>query len=129
MFGGYGTCSLMGVGGTWDELMQLEYLMNKFGDKVPLIHAAEWNDGPQKAHDRALSVITLTASSRRTTPGSSRPARGEMKEMGIRVFAMTKPEGLIGQAVSQNCVAMAPIMVPAAARRATISPTASACAC
>ena len=31
-----------------------------------------------------------------------------MKEMGIRVFAMTNPEGLIGQAVgAENCVAMA----------------------
>ena len=28
---GYDAVFLMGVGGTWDELMQLEYLMNKFG--------------------------------------------------------------------------------------------------
>ena len=37
---------LMGIARTWDELMQLEYLMNKFGDKdleVHLVHAAEWN--------------------------------------------------------------------------------------
>ena len=43
---GYDAVFLMGVGGTWDEMMQLEYLMNKFGDKdleVYLIHAAEWN--------------------------------------------------------------------------------------
>ena len=36
----------MGIARTWDELMQLEYLMNKFGDKdleVYLVHAAEWN--------------------------------------------------------------------------------------
>ena len=32
---GYDAVFLMGVGGTWDELMQLEYLMNKFGDKGP----------------------------------------------------------------------------------------------
>ena len=31
---GYDAVFLMGVGGTWDELMQLEYLMNKFGDLV-----------------------------------------------------------------------------------------------
>ncbi|MEE0540506.1 MAG: SIS domain-containing protein, partial [Collinsella sp.] len=39
---GYDAVFLMGVGGTWDELMQLEYLMNKFGDRdleVYLIHA------------------------------------------------------------------------------------------
>ena len=30
---GYDAVFLMGVGGTWDELMQLEYLMNKFGDR------------------------------------------------------------------------------------------------
>ena len=43
---GYDAVFLMGVGGTWDEFMQLEYLMNKFGDRdleVYLIHAAEWN--------------------------------------------------------------------------------------
>ena len=32
---GYDAIFLMGVGGTWDELMQLEYLMNKFGDRAP----------------------------------------------------------------------------------------------
>ena len=30
---GYDAVFLMGVGGTWDEFMQLEYLMNKFGDR------------------------------------------------------------------------------------------------
>ena len=66
----------MGVGGTWDELMQLEYLMNKFGDRdleVYLIHAAEWN---AMGHKRMTEKsVVLTASESGTTPESSRPSR------------------------------------------------------
>ena len=29
---GYDAIFLLGIGGTWDELMQLEYMMNKYGD-------------------------------------------------------------------------------------------------
>ncbi len=105
---GYDAVFLMGVGGTWDELMQLEYLMNKFGDKdleVYLIHAAEWNAmGHKRMTERS---VVLTASESGTTPEVLEACK-KMKEMGIRVFAMTKPEGLIGQAVgAENCVAMA----------------------
>ena len=105
---GYDAVFLMGVGGTWDELMQLEYLMNKFGDKdleVYLIHAAEWNVmGHKRMTERS---VVLTASESGTTPEVLEACK-KMKEMGIRVFAMTKPEGLIGQAVgAENCVAMA----------------------
>ena len=73
---GYDAVFLMGVGGTWDELMQLEYLMNKFGDRdleVYLIHAAEWN---AMGHKRMTEKsVVLTASESGTTPESSRPSR------------------------------------------------------
>ena len=105
---GYDAVFLMGVGGTWDEFMQLEYLMNKFGDKdleVYLIHAAEWNVmGHKRMTERS---IVLTASESGTTP-EVLEAIGKMKEMGVRVYAMTNPEGKIGQAVgAENCVMMA----------------------
>lgn len=105
---GYDAIFLMGVGGTWDELMQLEYLMNKFGDKdleVYLIHAAEWN---VMGHKRMTSrSVVLTSSESGTTPEVLEAVR-KMKEQGIRVFAMTKPEGPIGQAVgADSCVMMA----------------------
>ncbi|MDO4436424.1 MAG: SIS domain-containing protein [Coriobacteriaceae bacterium] len=105
---GYDAVFLLGVGGTWDELMQLEYLMNKFGDKdleVYLIHAAEWNVmGHKRMTERS---VVLTASESGTTPEVLEAVK-KMKAMGVRVFAMTKPEGLIGQAVgAENCVQMA----------------------
>ena len=105
---GYDAVFLMGVGGTWDELMQLEYLMNKFGDRdleVYLIHAAEWN---VMGHKRMTEKsVVLTASESGTTPEVLEAVK-KMKEKGIRVYAMTKPEGPIGQAVgAENCVAMA----------------------
>ena len=105
---GYDAVFLMGVGGTWDEFMQLEYLMNKFGDRdleVYLIHAAEWNVmGHKRMTERS---VVLTASESGTTP-EVLEAIGKMKEMGVRVFAMTNPEGKIGRAVgAENCVMMA----------------------
>ena len=105
---GYDAVFLMGVGGTWDELMQLEYLMNKFGDRdleVYLIHAAEWNvSGHKRMTDKS---VVLTASESGTTPEVLEAVK-KMKGMGVRVYAMTKPEGLIGQAVgAENCVKMA----------------------
>ena len=105
---GYDAVFLMGVGGTWDELMQLEYLMNKFGDRdleVYLIHAAEWN---VMGHKRMTEKsVVLTASESGTTPEVLEAVK-KMKEKGIRVYAMTKPEGPIGQAVgAENCVKMA----------------------
>ena len=105
---GYDAVFLMGVGGTWDELMQLEYLMNKFGDRdleVYLIHAAEWN---VMGHKRMTEKsVVLTASESGTTPEVLEAVK-KMKGMGVRVYAMTKPEGPIGQAVgAENCVAMA----------------------
>ena len=105
---GYDAIFLMGVGGTWDELMQLEYLMNKFGDKdleVYLIHAAEWNvSGHKRMTEKS---VVLTASESGTTPEVLEAVK-KMKEMGIRVIAMTDPEGKIGQAVgAEGCVKMA----------------------
>lgn len=105
---GYDAVFLMGVGGTWDELMQLEYLMNKFGDRdleVYLIHAAEWNvSGHKRMTEKS---VVLTASESGTTPEVLEAVK-KMKEKGIRVYAMTKPEGPIGQAVgAENCVKMA----------------------
>jgi fructoselysine-6-phosphate deglycase len=105
---GYDAVFLMGVGGTWDEFMQLEYLMNKFGDRdleVYLIHAAEWNVmGHKRMTDKS---VVLTASESGTTP-EVLEAIGKMKEMGVRVYAMTNPEGKIGRAVgAENCVMMA----------------------
>ena len=85
---GYDAVFLMGVGGTWDELMQLEYLMNKFGDKdleVYLIHAAEWN---VMGHKRMTEKsVVLTASESGTTPEVLEACK-KMKEMGVRVFAI-----------------------------------------
>ena len=99
---GYDAIFLMGVGGTWDELMQLEYLMNKFGDKdleVYLIHAAEWNvSGHKRMTEKS---VVLTASESGTTPEVLEAVK-KMKEMGIRVIAMTSPEGPIGQAVGSG---------------------------
>ena len=105
---GYDAVFLMGVGGTWDELMQLEYLMNKFGDRdleVYLIHAAEWN---VSGHKRMTSnSVVLTASESGTTPEVLEAVK-KMKSMGVRVIAMTSPEGPIGQAVGADmCVKMA----------------------
>ena len=105
---GYDAIFLMGVGGTWDELMQLEYLMNKFGDRdleVYLIHAAEWNvSGHKRMTEKS---VVLTASESGTTPEVLEAVK-KMKEMGIRIVAMTSPDGLIGQAVgAENCVKMA----------------------
>lgn len=105
---GYDAIFLMGVGGTWDEFMQLEYLMNKYGDRdleVYLIHAAEWNvAGHKRMTDKS---VVLTASESGTTP-EILEAIGKLKEMGVRVLAMTKPEGPIGQAVgADNCIKMA----------------------
>uniref|UniRef100_UPI003AB34D4B SIS domain-containing protein n=1 Tax=Enorma sp. TaxID=1920692 RepID=UPI003AB34D4B len=105
---GYDAIFLMGVGGTWDELMQLEYLMNKFGDKdleVYLIHAAEWNvSGHKRMTEKS---VVLTASESGTTPEVLEAVK-KMKEMGIRVIAMTSPDGPIGQAVgAEGCVKMA----------------------
>ena len=105
---GYDAVFLMCVGGTWDEFMQLEYLMNKFGDKdleVYLIHAAEWNAcGHKRMTEKS---VVLTASESGTTPEVLEACK-KMKEMGIRVFAMTKADGPIGKAVgADNCVAMA----------------------
>jgi len=105
---GYDAIFLMGVGGTWDEFMQLEYLMNKFGDRdleVYLIHAAEWNvSGHKKMTERS---VVLTASESGTTP-EVLEAIDKMKERGIRVYAMTDPEGPIGRAIgAENCVNIA----------------------
>ena len=105
---GYDAIFLMGVGGTWDELMQLEYLMNKFGDKdleVYLIHAAEWNvSGHKRMTEKS---VVLTASESGTTPEVLEAVK-KMKEMGIRIVAMTSPDGPIGQAVgAESCVKMA----------------------
>lgn len=105
---GYDAVFLMGVGGTWDEFMQLEYLMNKFGDRdleVYLIHAAEWN---VSGHRRMTSnSVVLTSSESGTTP-EILEAVGKLKAMGVRVYAMAKPDGPIGQAVgAENCVKMA----------------------
>jgi hypothetical protein len=77
---GYDAVFLMGVGGTWDELMQLEYLMNKFGDRdleVYLIHAAEWN---VMGHKRMTEKsVVLTASESGTYP---RGPRGRQEDEG-----------------------------------------------
>ena len=77
---GYDAVFLMGVGGTWDEFMQLEYLMNKFGDRdleVYLIHAAEWNVmGHKRMTERS---VVLTASDVRHHP---RGARGHRQDEG-----------------------------------------------
>ena len=60
---GYDAVFLMGVGGTWDELMQLEYMMNKYGDKdleVYLIHAAEWLvAGHKRMTERSVVLLSL----------------------------------------------------------------------
>lgn len=105
---GYDAVFLLGVGGTWDELMQLEYLMNKFGDRdleVYLIHAAEWN---VMGHKRLTEKsVVLTASESGTTPEVLEAVK-KLKKKGVRVFAMTRSDGPIGQAVgAENCVAMA----------------------
>lgn len=105
---GYDAIFLMGVGGTWDELMQLAYFMNKYGDRdleVYLTHAAEFNVA---GHKRMTSKsVVLTASESGTTP-EVLEAIAKIKKMGARVIAMTNPKGKIGQAVGEeNCVMMA----------------------
>lgn len=105
---GYDAIFLLGVGGTWDELMQLEYFMNKYGDRdleVYLIHAAEFDIvGHKRMTERS---VVLTASESGTTPEVLTAVK-KLKAMGVRVIAMTKPDGVIGQAVgAENCVDMA----------------------
>lgn len=105
---GFDALFLMGVGGTWDELMQLEYLMNKYSDKdfeVHLIHAAEFN---VSGHKRMTSnSVVLTASESGTTP-EVLEAINKLNKMGVRVVAMTDAHSKIGQAIgAQNCVKMA----------------------
>ena len=105
---GYDAIFLLGVGGTWDEFMQLEYLMKKYGDKnleVYLIHAAEFNvAGHKRMTNRS---VTVTSSESGTTPEIIE-AIGKIKGIGARVIAMADPESKIGQAVGvENCVKMA----------------------
>ncbi len=54
---GYDAVFLMGVGGTWDEFMQLEYLMNKFGDRdleVNLTRRRRVERHGRQAHNRQV---------------------------------------------------------------------------
>ena len=71
----------------------------------------------------------LTASESGTTPEVLEACK-KMKEMGVRVFAMTKPEGPSAKSwVPRTASPWRAIAVLVAARRAATSPTASACAC
>ena len=105
---GYDAIFLLGIGGTWDELMQLEYMMNKYGDddlQVYLLNAAEWNIVGHKA--MTSNSVVFTASESGTTPEVLEAVK-KMRAEGIRVIAMTDPNGLIGQAVgADRCVEMA----------------------
>lgn len=104
---GYDAVFLLGMGGTWDELMQLEYLMNLYADKdleLHLINAAEWNVlGNRRLTERS---IVLTSSESGTTVEVLEAVK-RMREMGIRVYALTNPDSPIGQAVGvDKCVPM-----------------------
>lgn len=104
---GFDHLYLLGVGGTWDEFLRLQYIMNRYADadhQVKLLHAAEFNVLSDKAMtDRS---VVLTSSESGTTPEVLNAVR-TMKDMGVRVYAMTKADGPIGQVVgAEHCVAM-----------------------
>ncbi len=104
---GYDAVFLLGMGGTWDELMQLEYIMNLYADKdleLHLLNAAEWNVlGSRHLTERS---VVLTSSESGTTV-EVLEAVGKMRGQGIRVYALTNPDSPIGQAVgAERCVPM-----------------------
>lgn len=104
---GFDHLFLLGVGGTWDEFLRLQYIMNYYADKdhqVHLLHAAEFNILGDKFITK--DSIVLTASESGTTPEILQ-ALTTLREMGVRIYAMTKADGPIGQVVgADHCVAM-----------------------
>ncbi|ERI05348.1 SIS domain-containing protein [Atopobium sp. oral taxon 810] len=104
---GFDHLFLLGVGGTWDEFLRLQYLMNKYADtehQVHLLHAAEWNVvGDKFMTDKS---VVFTSSESGTTPEVLQAVK-KMKKQSVRIYAMTNPEGPIGQAVgAENCIMM-----------------------
>lgn len=104
---GFDHLFLLGVGGTWDEFLRMQYVMNKYVDadhQVTLLHAAEFNVMGSKS--MTSNSVVLTSSESGTTPEVLQAVK-TLKQMGVRVYAMTKADGPIGQAVgADHCVAM-----------------------
>ena len=95
---GFDHLFLLGVGGTWDEFLRMQYVMNKYADadhQVTLLHAAEFNVMGSKS--MTSNSVVLTSSESGTTPEVLQAVK-TLKQMGVRVYAMTKAGGPIGQA-------------------------------
>ena len=104
---GFDRLYLLGVGGTWDEFLRMQYLMNKYADadhQVTLLHAAELNVMGDKTMTE--KSVVLTSSESGTTPEVLQALK-TMKNKGVRIYAMTQADSPIGQVVgADRCVSM-----------------------
>ena len=94
---GYDAVFLMGVGGTWDELMQLEYLMNKFGDRDLEVYLIPPPSGD--VMDPGAADREVRRAHRLRSPAPPRGPRGRQEDEGHgrARHAATKPEGPIAR--------------------------------
>ncbi len=84
---GFDRLYLLGVGGTWDEFLRMQYLMNKYADadhQVTLLHAAEFNVMGDKTMTE--KSVVLTSSESGTTPEVLQALK-TMKNKGVRIYA------------------------------------------
>ena len=92
---GYENIFLLGMGGTYDELEPIQYIMNKYSEvEVHLSNAAELNVLGYKRLNKKSIVITASASG--DTKEIVEAVEWIVKE-GIDVMAFTKPETPLGK--------------------------------
>ena len=92
---GYENIFLLGMGGTYDELEPIQYIMNKYSEvEVHLANAAELNVLGNKRLKKGSVVITASASG--DTKEIVEAVEWIVKE-GIEVVAFTKPETPLGK--------------------------------
>ena len=92
---GYENIFLLGMGGTYDELEPIQYIMNKYSEvEVHLSNAAELNVLGNKRLNKKSIVITASASG--DTKEIVEAVEWIVKE-GIDVMAFTKPETPLGK--------------------------------
>lgn len=92
---GYENIFLLGMGGTYDELEPIQYIINKYSEvEVHLANAAELNVLGNKRLKKGSVVITASASG--DTKEIVEAVERIVKE-GIEVVAFTKPETPLGK--------------------------------
>lgn len=92
---GYENIFLLGMGGTYDELEPIQYIINKYSEvEVHLANAAELNVLGNKRLKKGSVVITASASG--DTKEIVEAVEWIVKE-GIEVVAFTKPETPLGK--------------------------------